>query len=312
MKYVISAFGSNSILAKNFIEQYSNDYRIIGLQRKDKFNFDNKLFKLLKYDLSKNLFQSEIQEISKIIIENKGNCNLVFILFAWAGKPRDHKINIASQNYAKNKMILENIFRISKVCKPSRIVFISSAGAIYSQNSKVFSTELCEPDPKTSYGVQKLIAEKLLKSFCNSEKMPLTILRVSSAFGYNPLFPDQGVINKWLFDAKNKNSIRLFNHPKSFVNFISFENISKSINVCIKKKISGIYNIGSTKSVSLENLIEIIMKITKKSNLEIEIIGKELRSFYLDTSLFKIISELEFNQNFEEEVKNIFSLINKP
>ena len=43
MKYDICVFGSSSILAKNFIEHYSDNYRIIGLQRKDNLNLESSI-----------------------------------------------------------------------------------------------------------------------------------------------------------------------------------------------------------------------------------------------------------------------------
>ena len=134
MKYDICAFGSNSILAKNFIEQYYSDYRIIGLQRKDNLNLDNKLLKVLKYDLSKNLSQTEIDQISRRIIENKINSNLVFILFSWAGKPRDKKSNIVKldnntaviyRNY-REKLDLKQIIKIRNFCHNRKIKFFLS------------------------------------------------------------------------------------------------------------------------------------------------------------------------------------------
>ena len=97
------------------------------------------------------------------------------------------------------------------------MIFISSAGAIYDQYSDKKSKETDKPVLKNSYGEQKLQAEENLDNFCKKKNINLTILRVASVYGYNSKFADHGVINKWLFNAKNISILELYNHPKSLI-----------------------------------------------------------------------------------------------
>ena len=77
----------------------------------------------------------------------------------------------------------------------------------------------------------------------------------------------------------------------------------------IQKKIFGLFNIGSDKSVSLKELISIIKKVTNSHKLDVKIEGENMRSFYLDNSLFKKKSKITFEQNLFSEIKKIFLLI---
>lgn len=309
-KKIVCLFGANSVLANDFIKGYSEIYELVTIQRNKNDIFLNKnVFKNIRYDLSKNYIKSEIDSLSQNFSFGKEKSFFVFILFAWSGKPRDINKNSCIKNREANENIIRNFQEISNIVCPNQIIFISSAGSIYDQRLKIASKESDIAKPESSYGKQKLQAEKSLLTFCKSKKIPITTLRVSSAFGHNPFYPDQGVINKWLFDSRNKKFIKLYNNPQSVINFISFENISKSIDTCIQKKLFGLYNIGSDKSISLKELISIVKQVSDNQKLEIKVEGNELRNFYLDTSLFEKKSGLYFKQDLMNEAKKIYLLI---
>ena len=79
-------------------------------------------------------------------------------------------------------------------------------------------------------GEQKIIIpEKLLTCFSKVLNINITILRISSAFGFDSRFSDQGVINKWLYSAVNNKKLKLYNSKESKINFIAFEQIAKAI-----------------------------------------------------------------------------------
>ena len=99
-----------------------------------------------------------------------------------------------------NTNIIINFLEISKKLLPSKIVFISST-TVYKENNNKSCTELEIPYPESEYGKQKLIAEYVFENFLKEYQSSVINLRVSSAYGFDPRFSDQGVINKWIFDA---------------------------------------------------------------------------------------------------------------
>ena len=183
--------------------------------------------------------------------------------------------------------IIQNFINLSELILPSRIVFLSSAGALYPKNIKSYNfPETYVPFPINSYGEQKLLSEKLLTSFSKILNINLTILRISSAFGFDSRFSDQGVINKWIYSAVNNQKLKLYNSKESEINFISFEQISKSIFISLKNELNGIYNIGTENSISLGALIEEIEETLNKKFL-IEEVNFDNRFFNIDISKFK-------------------------
>ena len=307
MKKNVCIFGSNSVIACDFIDNYSNLYEFIRIQRTNtSFVKENNL--KVEFDLSKNHTKSKIFYLMHKINEFRKSDVLVFILFAWAGKPRD--LDLKNKiSFKENQNILNNFISISKICNPTQIIFISTAGAIYNQNTDKLSKETDIPLPTSEYGIQKLSAEKILTSYCNGDNIKFTILRIASAFGHNSLSKEQGVINKWLFNIKRNEPIKVYNSLDSKINFISFKNISLSINSVINMELTGIYNIGSTQSTSLKEILSNIKIVTKKDKLLIEQVDNKLRLFYLDTSIFQEKTNLKFQNNFLLEIKTLFSLI---
>lgn len=136
------------------------------------------------------------------------------------------------------------------------------------------------------------------------------ILRISSAYGFDKRFSDQGVINKWLYSVVNNKKLKLYNSKESQINFISFDQISKAIIISIEKELKGIYNIGSENSISLSDVIEEIKKITNKK-LILEQVNNSKRYFNIETEKFISKTGTKFKLNLRDNIKIIYNSINE-
>ncbi len=304
MEANIVIFGKNSIIAQNFINNnICKRINFINISRYSKNAKD------INFDIGKFITQ---KDLSKIVLEIKKKLShkkTIFILFSWCGGPRNTE-NLEKTSQI-NKNIIKNFINISELVVPSRIVFLSSAGALYPEEIKSYKfPETFTPSPKTFYGKQKYLAEKILVKHSQLKNQNLLILRISSAYGFDKRFSDQGVINKWLYSVANNKTLKLYNSIESQINFISFDQISKAIFISLEKELSGIYNIGSENSISLAEVIEEIKKISNKK-IFLEKIHKSNRYFNIETKKFKSKTGLRFELNLRENIKNIYESINK-
>jgi len=211
----IVIFGKNSIIAKNFTRNIHNSKnQIISITRTP--SLDKDIFCSLDQDIS----SKNLDNICSKIVDNSNYIDKVFILFAWIGRPRAN--SSYDESWEKNKKIILNFMEISKKLNPSKIIFLSST-SLYPENSKNYFCELDQIDPKTFYSKQKLIAEKQIENFAHDHNIELSILRISSAYGFDNRFSEQGVINKWLYDAIKYGKINLLNSKESIINFIILE-----------------------------------------------------------------------------------------
>lgn len=310
MKSNVCIFGSNSNLAKNFIKNYKNTFNFIGIHRETpKSKGDNNLIQVIESNLGGKYDQSSYKNLLEQLSGFAQGPFRTFIIFSWAGKPRQIDKDICDTNNMINCNIIHNLINISKKFKPSQIIFISTAGAIYDQNSKEVFDETKMAKPSSAYGYQKLAMEQKLKIFCESEKINLTILRISSAYGYDRKVPDNGVLNNWLFNAKNNNPIKIYNSLESSINFISFNQVSEAIKICINKEIFGLYNLGCKESTKLKKILEIVKFTSSKNNLEILKLGDSLRDFHININLFKLKTNIVFEDEIAIEANKIYRLM---
>ena len=102
MKNNIIIFGSESILAQNFINKYRcSSNNIINISRV----YKNK--ESLCCNLGEMMFPDQIEGIASKIIKKLFYKETIFILFAWYGGPRN---NNDKDLYEKNINIISNCF----------------------------------------------------------------------------------------------------------------------------------------------------------------------------------------------------------
>ena len=103
-------------------------------------------------------------------------------------------------------------------------------------------------------------------------------------------------------------NLKLYNSKESQVNFISFDQISRAIFICIDKELDGIYNIGSENSISLDQVIEEIKRITNKK-IVLEQINNTERYFNIATDKFNSKTGIKFKLNLRENIKLMYKSI---
>ncbi|WP_294324242.1 NAD-dependent epimerase/dehydratase family protein [uncultured Chryseobacterium sp.] len=158
------------------------------------------------------------------------------------------------------------IFRIACEQNIKRIVYLSSGGAIYGEINDIFINESAPTHPISSYGIVKLAIEKYLAYFSSNYGIEYNIVRPSNPYGprQNP-FNNQGVISVFLGKILNDEAIEVWGDGEISKDYVFVNDLADSIfQASICTEISQIFNIGSGKSTSINEIIKIIKGITKK------------------------------------------------
>ncbi|WP_346984310.1 NAD-dependent epimerase/dehydratase family protein [Chryseobacterium sp. POE27] len=164
-----------------------------------------------------------------------------------------------------------NIFKIAAANKVKRIIYLSSGGAIYGEPTSIPIPESHDTNPISSYGITKLAIEKYLKYFSLNFGIEYNIIRPSNPYGprQNP-FSNQGVISVFLGKALRGETIEIWGDGNIAKDYIFISDLASAIyNASISKKVSEIYNIGSSTFISLNEIIDVIKKVTGK-NIEVK------------------------------------------
>jgi nucleoside-diphosphate-sugar epimerase len=136
-------------------------------------------------------------------------------------------------------------------------LFFSSV-KVYQNKSDIPLREKNSCIPKTIYGKNKLITEKMLHKMISKK---LLILRLGSIVGLDLRVNNsyQTLINKMLIDLKYKGyiSIPKKNYKKDVLTIDVF---AKFVEMCIKRKLIGTYNLSSGISLSLKKIAFSLIK----------------------------------------------------
>lgn len=246
---VIGITGGTGNLGKYFFKNYKNKYKFIF------FRDDITKKKQVKNWVKKNKFD--------LILHLAG---IVAISDVNKSPKKAFDVNVNGTKNLINSIVDEK--------KKLHFIYLSSAQVYDFCKKKI--KENFKLKPISIYGKQKLLSENYLKKFLKKEKdISLTILRV---FSFTSLLQKKTFFVPAMFN-KIKNSQNNFFTIEKFLqkrDFIHIEDLCRCINFIMSKKIYGIYNVGSGKSVPIYKVIDYFAKkfskkvkyINKNSKLE--------------------------------------------
>ena len=257
--------GGTGFIGTKFLEKYSNekDFEISVLKEKIE---DVKI----------------IQKIERI------NPDVVIHLAALSGL-KNCELN-REKAFEVNVIGTENIVK-GCIKNNSRLIFLSSR-EVYGSTVIKKSDEKDELDPINVYGQTKMKAEKIIQKYGEKKNLDYTILRLTNVYGPG----NKSGINRLIVDALNKKKI-VVNGGEQILNLIFIEDVIQILHLVLKNnKISKeIFNIGSNNTISLNEFLEILIKLLDQ-NIEIQIGEKpSFESSYFDPNITKQNRILEYN-----------------
>ena len=200
------------------------------------------------------------------------------------------------------------------VKKDIKKIISASSAAVYGNPLQIPLEEKMKPNPLSPYGASKLGTEAYLQSFANSYDLNCISLRFFNIYGIDQTIQYAGVITKFIESIKKNASLKINGDGRQTRDFISVHDVVKSIQNSILKiegKRGNIYNIGTGKQTSVNELADIFSTILNKK-LKIEHIEQQkgdIRDSYANIDLAK--KELDFNTeiNLKEGLTEILEAI---
>ena len=153
------------------------------------------------------------------------------------------------------KMVAVNlqgtIHLLAHLPKLSHVTFVSSV-AVYGPPHVLPCTEEHPTRPTQLYGVLKLATENLLRLHARRTDMTVSVLRVSSVWG----FPDQtlsrgGAISTFLRAFCERKPVRLVRTARLLRDYVHVNDVVGAIGTSAERRASGVFNIASGEGHSL-------------------------------------------------------------
>ncbi|MDH3277480.1 MAG: NAD-dependent epimerase/dehydratase family protein [Nitrosopumilus sp.] len=199
----------------------------------------------------------------------------------------------------------ENVIRCCIENKIKKIIFASSS-AVY-EDSKVPINENAKTNPVSPYGKSKLVAEKKIKEFSKEHGIDAISLRMFNVFGIGQNEKYYGAISKFVENILKNKPIEINGDGEQTRDFIGILDVVEAFNCAIKNiqgKKGDVFNIGTGKSISINELVKMILRIADK---KIEVKNKkqnksEIKFSVADVTLAKIELGFIAKQKLEDQL----------
>ena len=193
--------------------------------------------------------------------------------------------------------------------KVKKFVYFSSGGAVYGKHSSSPFKESDTPNPISTYGKSKLKIENFLLREFKQHEEKLLILRPSNPYG-----PPQtnrvihGVIPAILNLIKYKKSIKIYGDGSAYKDFIHINDLVKFTYNLLTNDRFGIYNIGSGKKMSINELVSTLFKLTNNSSniIYLDALSEDV-SFFLCTEKVFLAQPHKNLISFEEGISSLWN-----
>ena len=157
----------------------------------------------------------------------------------------------------------ENIFKIAKDYQ-IKVVYASSS-SVYGDIEKIPITESFNRNPINPYGLTKLEDEFLAEKYAKSG-VEIIGLRYFNVYGIGQTSDYAGVITKFLDKITVNESPIIFGDGSQIRDFIFVKDVARAnLSAMISDVKHGFFNIGTGKSISIDELAHLMIKISGKS-----------------------------------------------
>ena len=278
--------------------EYKLNIKLILLAR----NTDSFLSEVphLAKNSSVHLIQQDVRYLSELAKE------INFVINA-AGSPdrREHAnkpLSTIETFYKGTSSILNECFRLSELRK---IIHLSSNfvyGHFY--NDKIKETDLGNLDCNSinaTYGEVKRMTETLCAVYGNQQQLPITIVRPFSFIGPYQKLDKPWAINNFIRDAIIGGPIKILGDENTRRSYMYGSDLASwLLKLLVTEKTEAVYNIGSSRGVSLKELAETIKGIVDN---KIDIIYRSSKDNYNTTphsipDISKITKDLNVKECF--------------
>jgi len=236
--------GYNGFIGTHLVDSLKTKFKLIGISEKstkkaDILTIKKDIRKITIHDIPKNIF---------CIVHLAALTDILYC--------QKHPVRCFDINVHGTKNILEIARKIN-----SRFLLVSTSH-VYGNPQKLPITENHPTNPTSIYGLSKLTAEIITKSYSSYYGLNAAILRLFSVYG--PKSPEHLVTSKIILQSLRGKTLSLGN-LSSKRDFVYVSDVVDAIELVIKKMRGfNVYNVGTGKSHSILEVCNIIGKINKK------------------------------------------------
>lgn len=204
-----------------------------------------------------------------------------------------------------------NILELMRENDINTLINASTGGAIIGEAAPPVHEEMI-PRPSSPYGASKLFAEGYCSAYAQSYGINSASLRFSNIYG--PHSKNKGsVVAAFLKDIAANKKITVYGDGTQTRDYLYVEDLANGIVAAIENRVIGVYQLGSGKGTSINELIEIIRSVI---DVDFEVDYKDFRQgeiLHTFCNISKAKAGFGFNPSIElqEGIRNTYSWFKK-
>ena len=253
MKYVVT--GGAGFIGKNIVKlliKQNHKVEVVDNLHSGKISNLEEVNDQIKFHNCDILDFKKMEEICKDVDGIFHQAALTVVQESYTKKEQYYKVNVEGT---------ENIFNLAK--KYNFKVIFASSSSIYGNTNCIPIKENFDRNPINPYGQTKLEDEYLAEKFW---RMGVDIigLRYLNVFGKDQNISYAGVITKFLYRISKNKSPLIFGIGNQIIDFVFVEDVAQANIHAMKSDVKkGFFNVGSGTIISIKEIAEHMLKITK-------------------------------------------------
>lgn len=158
-----------------------------------------------------------------------------------------------------------NILNIAKELKVKKLINISSV-SVYGQAIRLPQGEDHRTDPNWAYGVSKVAAEKYCQIYGELYGIPIISLRYGQVYGVREWFGR--VLTVFIKRMLDDQPLVIFGKGDQVRDLVYVSDVVRCHNICLRngRVKSGIFNVGSGRGVTINQLAKTVLKVFNNSS----------------------------------------------
>ncbi|HVU73374.1 MAG TPA: NAD-dependent epimerase/dehydratase family protein [Mycobacteriales bacterium] len=177
------------------------------------------------------------------------------------------------------------------------LTFLSSGGTVYGDPPHNPVREDAPTEPLTSYGIQKLTAEKYCRMYAHLYDVPTTVLRVSNAYGPGQQTGrGQGLVAALLEAAQLGSTVHVFGDGGIQRDYVHVDDVADAcVRLTGRTAPGAIINVGFGSGHTIIDVLELVRRITGAALPAERLPDRtfDVRALVLDTTLLRGLIDWE-------------------
>ncbi len=144
-----------------------------------------------------------------------------------------------------------------------RLVFVSSGGAVYGEQTQPLIDESHPTDPLSSYGIVKLTIEKYVQLFHREYGLDYAILRPSNAYGERQRGRARvGLVSAALASSLNGEPLTIWGDGTVVRDYLYVGDLASAIVAAATRSVNGVFNVGAGQGRTVADILDLVRAVT--------------------------------------------------